>query len=174
MKKMTHTNLGFALRIERLLWLLVYFLFFRFSPNILFVYRIWLLRLFGAKIAAGAHIYPNCSIWLPRNLVMHANSCIGPRTIIYNVSLIEIGQNAIVSQGCHLCTASHDFEGDFGLISAPIYIGDNAWVSTDCFVAPGVTVGTNAVAYARTVIHRNLDPYTIYTSSNLKKVRERK
>jgi len=92
MKKMTHKNLSISLRIERLLWLMVYFVFFRFSPNVLFAYRTWLLKLFGAKIARGAHIYPNCLIWIPRNLVMHENSCIGPRSIVYNVSLIEIGR----------------------------------------------------------------------------------
>lgn len=41
--------------------------FFRFSPRILFDWRSFLLRLFGAKICKYVHIYNSTIIYIPRN-----------------------------------------------------------------------------------------------------------
>ena len=38
------------------------------------------------------------------------------------------------------------------LVKAPLCVGDNAWICTDAFIGPGVTVGRGSVVGARAVV----------------------
>jgi putative colanic acid biosynthesis acetyltransferase WcaF len=118
-----------------------------------------LLRLFGAQIAPDALPYPSAKIYAPWNLVMESNSCIADGVDCYNVATISICSNATVSQRAYLCTPSHDFRSpNFDLIAAEITIGENAWVATEAFIGPGVTVDHDAVVGARAVVYKNVPP----------------
>lgn len=120
-------------------------------------WRCSVLALFGATVGRGVHVYPSASIWAPWNVVLGDGSCLGPRSCAYSVAKIRLGARAIVSQGVHLCSASHDFRLiDFPLIAGDIVIHDEAWVAADAFVGPGVVVGRRAVVGARAVVMRDV------------------
>ena len=83
---------------------------------------------------------------------MEAGSCLGPGVDCYSVDRITLGANAVVSQRAFICTASHDHRSpDFPLTTAPVLIGENAWIAAEAYIAPGVTVGVGAVVGARAV-----------------------
>ncbi len=146
-----------ANKIARLVWRFVQGSVYRYSPTFLFGWRRAILRLFGGRISAGALPYPGVNIWAPWNLVMHSNSCLGNGVHCYNVAEVTIEADAVVSFEAHLCTPSHDFRrDDFALIASEIIIRQNAWVATQAFVGPGVTIGRNAVVGARAVVSRNV------------------
>jgi len=149
-------------RAARLAWAWVWLLLFRPSPRPFHGWRRALLRLFGARIGRGAHVYPSCRIWAPWRLRMGEHSCLADRVDCYCVDRIDIGAHAIVSQYAFLCTAGHDI-GDPGmaLTTAPIRIGRGAWVCADAFVGMGVEVGEGAVIAARGVAVRNVDDWTV-------------
>src|SRR5690349_4103403 len=86
----------------RVLWALVQPLF-RFSPRIFWSLRTGMLRLFGATIGSGVHIYPTVMIAIPWNLQIGSRASVGDRAILYNLGVISIGSTATVSQGAHLC-----------------------------------------------------------------------
>jgi putative colanic acid biosynthesis acetyltransferase WcaF len=44
---------------------------------------------------------------------------------------------------------------------APVVIEDQAWVATDAFIGPGVTVGQGAVVGARASVFKAVDPWTV-------------
>lgn len=137
-------------------WQIVWVLLFRLSPTPLHRWRTLLLRLFGANIGPRLKIYPSCTIWAPWNLKIGERVTVGAANL-YNVAEILIDDDAVVSQGAHLCTASHDFDSrDFGLVAAPIHIGNNAWVAADAFIGPGVHIGESAVVAARSVVVRHV------------------
>ena len=46
-------------------------------------------------------------------------------------------------------------------MTAPIRIGDRAWVTADVFVAPGVTIGDGVVVLARASVLSDLPPWSI-------------
>lgn len=162
-----------ANKFARLTWHLVHFVFFRFTPTPLHAWRRQVLRLFGAKIGSGAVIYPSVRVWAPWNLEVEIDATIGWDCKLYNVAAIRIAREAIVSQHAHLCTATHDLQGEFELMVAPIEIGAHAWIAADAFVGPGVRIGEGAVVGARCVATRSVDPWLIVVGNPARTVGNR-
>lgn len=158
----------------RVLWWLVYNSLFRLTPPQLYLWRAFLLRLFGANITLSCRVYPRVRIWAPWNLVMRDNSCLANDVICYNQSLIEIHEGAIVSQGAHLCTGTHDYRDPvFPLITKPIVIGKEAWIAAEAFVGPGVTIGSGAVLGARSVTFIDLEDWSVFSGNPARKINTR-
>jgi len=154
-------------RVLRLLWRIVYLYLFRLSPTPFFGYRRAVLRLFGASIGKGVHVYPTAVVWFPKNLIMDDCSCLGPNVDCYNVATVHVGTAAIISQYAHLCTASHDYtKTSRPLVSAPIRIEARAWIASGAFIGPGVIIGENSVILARAVITRNVSANQVWQSAN--------
>lgn len=149
----------FSDKLRRAVWGVIWFLFYRPSPVVLHGWRRFLLRAFGAQIAQAAHPYPSAQIWAPWNLVMEARSCLGPKANCYSADKIVLEEDCVVSQGTHLCSASHDFrDPEFPLITGPIIIGRGAWVAAEAFIGPGVHIGAKSVVGARAVVVKNVQP----------------
>jgi putative colanic acid biosynthesis acetyltransferase WcaF len=161
-------------KLKRGLWQGVWLLAFRLSPVPLHAWRRLILRLFGAQIGANSAIYPSVRIWAPWNLRVGAAATVGPGVNLYNVAPIIIGEDAVISQGSHLCTATHDHQSaDFALMVAPIGIGPNAWVAAEAFVAPGVSIGKSAVIGATSTVTRSVTDYTIVAGNPAKPIGRR-
>jgi putative colanic acid biosynthesis acetyltransferase WcaF len=78
------------------------------------------------------------------------------------VAEVSIGANTTVSQYSFLCTASHDYNDlSMPLVVAPIHIGDDAWVTADVFIGPGVTIGDGAVVTARSSVFSDIEPWVV-------------
>ncbi|MBK1718331.1 WcaF family extracellular polysaccharide biosynthesis acetyltransferase [Thiocystis violacea] len=149
-------------KLARAVWELVWLLLFRPSPRIFHSWRCMLARLFGARLGKRIRLYPSARIWAPWNLTMEDHSCLGPDVDCYCVDKIQIGHQAVVSQYSYLCTASHDYrDRELPLISAPILIGAQAWVTADVFVGPGVTIGEGAVVTARSSVFGDIPPWVV-------------
>jgi putative colanic acid biosynthesis acetyltransferase WcaF len=162
-------------RLRRGCWQLACGLLFSPSPIALHSWRCWLLRRFGARIAAGCAIYPDVRIWAPWNLEMAPQACMGPGVHCYNLAPTRLGRRVVVSQRSHLCTGSHDYESEtFQLIMAPIVIGDDVWLCAECFIAPGVCVGEGAVVAARAVVTRTLPPWTVCGGNPCRPIKPRR
>ena len=149
-------------RLLRAAWNLAWLLLYRPSPRPFHAWRCLLLKAFGAKLGRAVHPYPSARIWAPWNLEMGDGACLSEHVDCYSVDTIRIGAHSTVSQYSFLCTASHDYRAsDFPLVTAPITIGERAWVAADVFVAPGVTIGDGAVVAARSSVFSNLPAWTI-------------
>jgi putative colanic acid biosynthesis acetyltransferase WcaF len=165
---------SFKNKLGRVIWRIVYLLFFRPSPAPLQNWRRFVLRLFGARIGKGAKILPSCKIWAPWNLEMGDYSCLSHDVDCYCVDRITIGAHATVSQYSYLCTATHDpSDPGMKLVTAPIVIEDQAWVCADVFVSPGVTVGQGTVVGARSSVFKDLPAWKICWGTPAKPVRDR-
>src|SRR4051794_21463650 len=75
-------------KMGRVIWRLIWALFFRPSPKILHPWRRFLLRLFGASIGRYVHVHPSVKVWAPWNLQMEDHSCLGPDVDCYCVNRI--------------------------------------------------------------------------------------
>ena len=144
-------------RIVVQLWRWTDTLLFRHSPTLVFGWRRFVLKVFGAKIGLGVKIWPNVRVHFPWKLEIGDYSGIGEEAWLYSVEKIRIGNHCIVSQKTVLCTASHDpTHPRFRTTTGPIVVEDGAWVAMDCFVGPGVTIGANTVVGARSTVLKSL------------------
>jgi putative colanic acid biosynthesis acetyltransferase WcaF len=160
--------------LGRILWSF-FFLFFRFSPRILFEWRNFLLRIFGAKIGKNVHIYPSAYIYLPWNLKIGDNSSIGEWALIYNLGKVDIGSRATISHRAHLCAGTHQYsKSNLPLLRLPIKIGDQVWICSDSFIGPDVNIGSGAIVGAAAVVMKSIRPFHIVAGNRAKFVKIRK
>ena len=130
---------------------------FAFSPRILWGWRRWLLRRFGARVGRGVHVCPGVRIAMPWNLAIGDDAAVGDRAILYALGPIRIGARCTVSQGAHLCAGSHDWRrADMALLKPPVTIEEDVWICAEAFVGPGVVVGRGAIVAARAVVMRRV------------------
>jgi len=156
------------------LWWLVQALFFRTSPQVLYGWRRFLLRLFGARVGKGVILRPSVQVTYPWKVQIGDYAWVGDDVTLYSLGEIIIGANAVISQKCYICTGSHDYSKPaFDIYSKPIHIEDEAWLATDVFVAPGVTIGRGAVVGARSGVFKDLAGGYLYAGNPLRMLRPR-
>ena len=120
-------------------------------------WRCFLLRLFGAKIGKGVVIRPSSRFLFPWKVTIGDYSWIGDNVVFYSLDRITIGSHSVISQKTYLCTGSHDIsDRSFALITAPIEIGNGTWIATDCFVAAGISIGSNSVIGAKSNVIKDI------------------
>lgn len=157
------------------LWWIVQSLFFKTSPQFLYGWRRFLLKLFGAKIGKNVIIRPSAHIQFPWKLEIGDNAWIGDEVVLYNLGTITIGANAVVSQRSYICAGSHDYtQIDFPISNEPIVIEQEVWLATDVFVGPGLTIGKGAVIGARSSVFKSLEGGKVYAGSPAKFIKDRK
>jgi putative colanic acid biosynthesis acetyltransferase WcaF len=140
-----------------LLWWFLQAVLFPLTPHAFHAPRIWLLRLFGATIGRGVVIRPTVRVTFPWKLTIGDYSWIGDDVVLYSLDQITVGNHCVISQRSYLCTGSHDItDPHFSLQTAGITIGNGVWLATDCFVAPGVHIGANAIVGARSSVFSHL------------------
>jgi putative colanic acid biosynthesis acetyltransferase WcaF len=165
---------SFKNKTIRVAWNAVWLFLFRPSPKIFHGWRRFLLRLFGAKVGKGVHIYPSCKIWLPSNLTLRDHSCLAPYVDCYCVAPVSIGAHSTVSQYSYLCTATHDFQNPkMPLLTAPIMIEDQVWICADVFIGSGVSIRQGAVVGARASVLEDVDPWTVVGGNPAKFIKKR-
>lgn len=156
------------------LWWMTDFVFFRLSPQVLYGWRRFLLRSFGAKIGKGVIIRPSVTVTYPWKVSIGDDSWIGDDVTLYSLGEIEIGTNTVISQKSYLCAASHNYdEEDFPILAKKITIEDECWLATDVYVAPGVTIGKGTVVGARSSVFKDLPAGKVCMGSPAKVVKDR-
>lgn len=144
------------------LWWIVQATLFGASPQFMYGWRRWLLRLFGAKIGKGVLVRPTARITYPWKVCLGARSWIGDNVVLYSLGEIEIGHNAVISQNAYLCTGSHDYtKPSFDIYAKKITVEPEAWIASDVFVAPGVRIGRGAVIGVRSTVLHDMPPMMV-------------
>jgi putative colanic acid biosynthesis acetyltransferase WcaF len=157
------------------LWWLVQSLFFRNSPQFMYGFRNFLLRLFGAKIGKNVIIRQTVRITYPWKVSIGDYSWIGDDVVLYSLGEIEIGKNVVISQKSYICTASHDYlQSDFPIFAKKNIIQDECWLATDVFVAPGITIGKGTVIGSRSSVYKDIPSNKVCVGNPAKIIRERK
>jgi putative colanic acid biosynthesis acetyltransferase WcaF len=143
--------------VGRLLWDMLSVPLFAWSPRQIWIWRRIVLRMFGARVGKAAHIFPTVQIAVPWNVSIGADSAVGDHAKLYSLGRIEIGSQATISQGAHLCAGSHDYRfADMPLMKPPIVVGNGVWVCADAFIGPGVAIGHGAIVGARAVVTKDI------------------
>ena len=155
-------------------WWLVQSIFFKLSPQIMYGWRRFLLRCFGAKIGKGVVIRPSAQITYPWKVTIGNNSWIGDDVVLYSLGEIEIGSNTVISQRSYICAGSHEYNSrSFEIYSKKISIGDKCWLATDVYVAPDVSIGDSTIVGARSSVFKDLPSNKICKGNPAKPYKDR-
>ena len=134
----------------------------RLSPYPCYAWRRWVLRLFGARIGAHVRVTASTHIYMPWNVEIGDWAAIGTEVFIYSLGKVRIGARATVSYRTHVCAGTHDFtDPTLPLLKPPVTIEEDAWVGTEAFIGPGLTIGRGAIIAARAVVVKHVEPYTM-------------
>jgi putative colanic acid biosynthesis acetyltransferase WcaF len=157
-------------RAMRLLWEFCWLLLCQWTPKPLNAWRLFWLRVFGAKIYGRPFVHQRARIAIPSNLILHDRACLGDRTNAYSLGEIEIGPGATVAQEVYLSSGTHDFSTpELPLVTGKITVGEDAFIGARAFVMPGITIGARAVIGACSVVTKDV-PADVFAAGNPCKV----
>lgn len=131
-----------------------------------------------------AHISPHP--WLTaaihRMRGVHIGKCvyIGPRVhidgdyphLVTIEDFVSIGMNTMIFAHSNPTCSVIIKEKFYPRKIAPTMIEKGAWITPGCIILAGVTIGTNSVVGAGSVVTRDVDPYTVVAGNPAKFVKK--
>ena len=85
--------------------------------------------------------------------------------VFLDTNKLIFGDNVFVAPQCGFYTAGHPLEADLRIrqleFAKPIVVGDNVWFGGGVRVLPGVTIGSNVVVGAGSVVTRDIPPNSV-------------
>ena len=161
-------------RISRLLWYFTNVLFFINPLNPLSGLKVWLLRLFGARVGRGVVIKPSVNIKYPWRLRIGNHVWIGENAWIDNLGDVSIADHCVLSQGSMLLSGSHDFSRTtFNVQVGEIVLEEGVWIGARSIVYMGVTCKSHSILGANSIALKDLKAYSIYYGNPAVKVSDR-
>ncbi len=137
--------------------------------------KVFLLRLFGARIGKGLVIKPKVRIKNPWRLSIGDNCWIGESAWIDNLEDVVIGNNVSISQGAMLLTGNHDYTVEaFPYRLGKIHIENGVWIGAKAVVCPGVRCKSHSILTVNSVANKELEEFGIYSGNPAIFVRARK
>lgn len=159
---------------KRALWYIVNILVFINPMFPISSFKVYILRLFGAKIGKGVYIKPSVNIKYPWRLWVGDHVWIGEKVWIDNLDYVILGNNVCISQGAMLLCGNHNYKKrGFDLIIKPIHINDGCWIGAKSIVCPGTNMREYSVLSVGTVVSGDVDAYSIYQGVPGNKIKER-
>jgi len=163
-----------ASALKQLMWFIVNGVFFINPLNPLSGLKVFLLRLFGARIGNGVVIKPSVNIKFPWKLAIGNHAWIGEKVWIDNLVEVKIGNHVCISQGALLLTGTHDYsKSTFNFIANTILLEDGVWIGAKSVVTGGVICYSHSILGSNSIAESNLKPYVIYKGNPAVAVLER-
>ena len=160
--------------LKRFLWYYTNIFFFKSGLFPFYTIKVFLLRIFGAKIGSKVEIKPCVNIKYPWQLTIGNNVWIGENVWIDSLVMITIGSNVCLSQGATLLTGSHNYKkSTFDLMTGNVILEDGVWIGAGAIVNLGVTASSHAVLSSGSVATKNLEAWSVYQGNPAIKVRNR-
>lgn len=178
LSKHTPGHVSLSNKLKRGIWNITALILFRpFGTKLFRIWRLCILKLFGAKVEWDAEIYSSAKIWAPWKLKMGHRACLGPEVICYNQDKVILEDDVVVSQYTYLCTASHDINmvnaANNSLITAPIWIKEKAWIGSKAYIGLGVCIGKAAIVGATASVYKNVEDYHVVGGNPAKTIKIR-
>lgn len=162
-------------KIRQRLWEFVRPVAFGCSPYFARRWRIFWLKLFGAKkVVFSASVWRRARVDFPWNLSLGERSSIADGAWIYAMDKISVGRNCCLSESAMLLTGTHDVSSPrFDLVTKPIVIGDNVWIGAGAMILPGVIIGEGAVIGAGAVVTKDVPSWVVVAGNPAKVIKKR-
>lgn len=151
----------FGFRLRLFAWQVVWPVLCQWTPKPFNGWRLLVLRSFGATIHGRPFVHQRARIQIPWHVTLHEGACVGDRANLYSLDYIILHAGALAAQESFLCTGTHDLEDpEWPLMTAPIRVGERAFIGARAFVLPGVSIGPHAVVGAMSVVTKDVAAHT--------------
>jgi putative colanic acid biosynthesis acetyltransferase WcaF len=159
--------------IKRGLWYFTQLVFFR-SAFPFTSFKVFLLKMYGARVGTGVVIKPHVRIKYPWLLELGNHIWIGEDVWIDNLGKVTIADHCCLSQGAMLLCGNHNYsKSTFDLMVGDITLQEGVWIGAKATVCPGVTCSSHSVLSVGSVATKNLDAYSIYQGVPAVKIKDR-
>lgn len=160
---------AFGIRLWHVVWLCLC----RWTPKKMNFWRLFLLRLFGAKLE-HVFIFSSARIYVPWLLEMKEGACLSPYSEVYNLGPVHFGEQAVLSQYAYVCNGTHDLSSvRLPLMIGDIYIGRNVFIGAKALILPGIHIGEGAVVGAGSVVTKDVKAWEIVGGNPAKFIKKR-
>ncbi len=161
-------------KLKVFVWFFINYYIFNSSFPWPYRLKIFLLRLFGAKVGAGLIIKIKVRIKNPWRLIIGDHCWIGESVWIDNLENVTLGSNVSISQGAMLLTGNHDYtKSNFPYRLGRIEIEDGVWIGAKSVVCPGVICRSHSILTVNSVATKELNAWGIYSGNPAILVRKR-
>lgn len=133
------------------------------------------------RIGENCHLRGNLQIFAYGGSITIGDNCyLGENSYIWSGDKVVIGNNVLISHNVNIVDSnSHELnykereEGYINLIAqghpknkgsiitAPIIVSDNAWISFGCIILKGVTIGKGSIVAAGSVVVKDVPDWTM-------------
>ena len=156
------------------IWWIVQGTLFSWSPQFLYSWRVFLLRLFGAQIGHDVKIRSTVKITYPWKVKIGNYSWIGDDCTLYSLGDITIGSHVAIAHKVYINTGGHEYNRKtFDIFFKPVVIEDECWITNDVYIAPGVSIGKGTIVSARSSVLKDLPSGKISVGTPAKPIKER-
>jgi acetyltransferase-like isoleucine patch superfamily enzyme len=120
----------------------------------------------GVGVVTG----PNARLTIGDNTYITASS------VVYCANEIEIGSDCAIAWNTTIIDTDfhriHYPDGSENDASLPIKIGDKVWIGCNCTILKGVTIGSNSVIGANTLVNRDIPANCLAAGNPVRIIRE--
>lgn len=110
------------------------------------------------------------------NIELGENFFANHNTVILDCAKVSFGNNVFIAPNCGFYTAGHPIDMERrnkGLEYAyPIKVGDNVWIGANVHVMPGVTIGSNVVIGAGSIVVKDIPSDSVAVGNPCKVIRK--
>ncbi|MGI4751805.1 MAG: WcaF family extracellular polysaccharide biosynthesis acetyltransferase [Janthinobacterium lividum] len=160
--------------LKRIIWFYISAIIFKTSIFPLSALKVFILKLFGAKVGKNVIIRHKVNIKYPWLLSVGNDTWIGEQVWIDNLVFVKIGSQVCLSQGAMLLTGNHDYsKSTFDLITGEIILKDGVWIGAKAIVCPNVYAEEHSVLTAGSIATKKLEAYFVYQGNPAIKIRKR-
>lgn len=129
------------------------------------------------NVGAGTYFDLDVKIHNPQKISIGKNCNINSGVILQSCEdgEIKIGNGVIISYNTTILTGGMDldkFPNERGHISKNVIIEDNVWIGANCTILPGVTIASNSVVAAGSVVTKDVKSKTIVAGVPAKIIKE--
>ncbi len=123
-------------------------------------------------IIIGDYVFMNfVKMRIDHHLVIKSHCLFGPNVTLWDTDNHPLSDSARWRQ-CEEIPINFPLSKSYEAKGGNITIEENVWIGMDALVLGGVTIGKGAIVAARSVVTKNVAPYTIVAGVPAKKVAE--
>ncbi|MAK63424.1 MAG: acetyltransferase [Maricaulis sp.] len=146
----------------------------------------WHVEVFGPNITAGERIHivataadpVRLTVWSPQTqagkITLGSHVFLAPGTKLLAAGSIELGDDCLIANRVTISDCDwhsiHD-RVDPQPAWKPVKLERNVWIGDGAYIGKGVTIGEHAVVGARSVVVKDVEPYTIVAGNPAKVIR---